>query len=51
MPIQQSEIFVAKLKEVGVPNKFIIKKGGDHNPNDMMPELKDFVDWFDKNLN
>ena len=50
VPIQQSEIFVAKLKEVGVQNKFIIKKGGDHNPNDMMPELKDFVDWFDKNL-
>ncbi|MBP8114536.1 MAG: prolyl oligopeptidase family serine peptidase [Chitinophagaceae bacterium] len=50
VPIQQSETFVAKLKEAAVPNKFIIKKGGDHNPNDMMPELKDFVDWFDKNL-
>ena len=50
VPIQQSEIFIAKLKEAGVPNNFIIKKGGRHNPADMQPELKQFVDWFDKYL-
>ncbi|MEO7394125.1 MAG: alpha/beta hydrolase [Chitinophagaceae bacterium] len=50
VPIQQSETFISRLKQAGVNNKFIIKKGGVHNPNDMMPELKQFVDWFDKYL-
>lgn len=50
VPIQQSKTFVEKLNEAGVINKFIIKKGGDHNPMDMMPEMYQFVDWFDKNL-
>lgn len=50
VPVQQSESFVARLKQEGVPNKFIIKKGGVHNPNTMMPEFLDFADWFDKNL-
>lgn len=47
VPIQQSISFIAKLKEVGVPNQFIIKKGGGHNANDMQPEMQQFVDWFD----
>jgi len=47
VPLQQSQTFVARLKEAGVPNNFIIKKGGRHNPDDMKPELNQFVDWFD----
>ena len=50
VPLQQSVSFIAKLKEAGVPNNFIIKKGGTHNFNDMLPEVKQFVDWFDKYL-
>ena len=50
VPVQQSQTFVAKLKEAGVTNNFVIKKGGRHNPDDMMPELNQFVDWFDKYL-
>lgn len=50
VPLQQSVTFVEKLKEAGVPNKFIIKQGGGHNPNDMQPDMKQFVDWFDKYL-
>ncbi|MEO7923818.1 MAG: prolyl oligopeptidase family serine peptidase [Chitinophagaceae bacterium] len=50
VPLQQSEIFVARLKETGVPNNFIIKKGGIHNPATMLPEFNQFVDWFDKYL-
>jgi len=50
VPLQQSQTFVAKLKEAGVTNKYIIKKGGRHNPDDMKPELDLFVDWFDKYL-
>ncbi|MBK9464509.1 MAG: prolyl oligopeptidase family serine peptidase [Chitinophagaceae bacterium] len=50
VPLQQSETFVSRLKQEGVQNKFIIKKGGVHNPGTMMPEFLDFPDWFDKNL-
>ena len=50
VPLQQSQTFVAKLKEAGITNNFIIKKGGRHNADDMKPELDQFVDWFDKYL-
>jgi acetyl esterase/lipase len=50
VPLQQSETIIAKFKEAGVPNNFIVKKGGKHNFNDMMPEVKQFADWFDKYL-
>src|SRR6186713_3308753 len=50
VPAQQSQTFVAKLKEAGVTNNFVIKKGGRHNPDDMQPELNHLVDWFDKYL-
>ena len=50
VPLQQSTSFIAKLKEAGVPNNFIIKKGAGHNPNDMIPEVNQFLDWFDKYL-
>ena len=50
VPVQQSQTFIAKLKEAGVTNNFAIKKGGRHNPDDMKPELDHFVDWFDKYL-
>ena len=50
VPLQQSQTFIAKLKEAGVTNNYIIKKGGRHNPDDMKPELDQFVDWFDKYL-
>jgi dipeptidyl aminopeptidase/acylaminoacyl peptidase len=32
VPLQQSQTFVAKLKEAGCTNNYIIKKGGRHNP-------------------
>lgn len=51
VPVQQSQSFVAKLKEAGIPNNFIIKKGGRHNADDLKPELNQLVDWFDKYLN
>ncbi|HLO82717.1 MAG TPA: alpha/beta hydrolase [Chitinophagaceae bacterium] len=50
VPLQQSQAFIARVKEVGLPYNFIIKKGGRHNEDDMMPEVFQFVDWFDKYL-
>ena len=48
VPLQQSKTFVAKLEETGVKNKFIIKKGGRHVPDDMLPEFNEFANWFDE---
>ena len=50
VPVQQSQTFVAKLKEAGVANNLIIKKGGRHNADDLKPELNQLADWFDKYL-
>jgi acetyl esterase/lipase len=50
VPLQQSQTIIAKFKEVGVPNNFIIKKGAAHKFDDMQPEIKQFADWFDKYL-
>ena len=50
VPLQQSQTIIARLNEAGVPNRFIIKKGGKHNGDDMKPEWQEFVDWFDKYL-
>jgi len=47
VPLQQSETFILKLKEAGVTNKFIIKKGAGHAFEDMLPELNQFANWFD----
>ena len=33
VPIQQSEVFVAKLKECGVPHKLEVRKGVGHGPS------------------
>lgn len=48
VPLQQSETFIVKLKEAGVANKLIIKKGVGHGIEDMIPEFYQFSDWFDK---
>jgi acetyl esterase/lipase len=50
VPLQQSQSIIEKFNKAGVPNRFIIKKGGKHNPDDMKPEWLEFVDWFDKYL-
>ena len=50
VPMQQSESFIEKLKQAGVANKLIIKKGAGHGVEDMLPEFYQFSDWFDKYL-
>ena len=50
VPLQQSKNIIARFNETGVPNRFIIKKGGKHTGDDMMPEWLEFADWFDKYL-
>lgn len=50
VPIQQSEIFVKKAKELGTTAKLLTKAGGDHGWKDMEPEMKALADWFDEHL-
>jgi len=50
VPLQQSESIIARFREAGVPNRFVIKKGGKHNGDDMNPEWQEFADWFEKYL-
>jgi acetyl esterase/lipase len=50
VPIQQSEVMVAKLKEVGVPAELVVKKGAGHGWGTLLLDLKSFGDWFDKHL-
>jgi acetyl esterase/lipase len=46
VPIQQSLILVEKMKAVGIKHRFILKPGGKHNGNDMLPEWTEAADWF-----
>jgi acetyl esterase/lipase len=52
VPLQQSESFVAKAKEVGAPPvKLIVRKGKGHGWGDFWKSKEDvdaFADWFDK---
>ncbi|WP_435007926.1 nitrilase-related carbon-nitrogen hydrolase [Tundrisphaera lichenicola] len=47
VPIQQAELIVEKLKEVGVPAKLVVKAGAAHGWPDMGSDLAAFADWFD----
>jgi len=51
IPLQQSQIFIQKLKELNVPCELMIKQGGTHKVwPDIMNYLVAFSDWFDKYL-
>jgi acetyl esterase/lipase len=50
VPLQQSESFVAKLKEVGVESKLVVKTGAAHGWPDILKDIDQFVDWFDVHL-
>lgn len=50
VPLQQSEIFIAKLKEAGVPCKLIVRKGKGHGWLTIPFDFQIFVKWFDDHL-
>jgi acetyl esterase/lipase len=50
VPIQQAEIIIAKLKEVGVPAELVVKPGAAHGWPNINADLQTFADWFDKHL-
>jgi acetyl esterase/lipase len=50
VPLQQAEVMVARLKEVGVPAELVVKRGEGHGWKGIDKDLKTFVDWFDRHL-
>jgi acetyl esterase/lipase len=50
VPYQQSEIFVERCKEMGVPAKLITKKGLAHGWPDWIKDMSFLADWFDLHL-
>lgn len=50
VPIQQGEIFVAKLKEAGVPAQLNVMPGVAHGWDSSPRILNMLLDWFDKYL-
>jgi len=51
VPLQQSEVFLAKLKAMGVPTKLVVRNGGGHPwPDFWQVDGPRFADWFDKYL-
>ena len=51
VPLQQSEVLAAKLKEVGVPVKLVVRKDGGHPwPDFWQVDGPRLADWFDEYL-
>jgi len=50
VPIQQSELVMAKLKAVDVPCDLYVKKGAGHGWKDIGADMGRVIDWFDKYL-
>jgi dipeptidyl aminopeptidase/acylaminoacyl peptidase len=50
VPLQQSEVMLAALKNAGVPAELIVKKGGGHPWLTLHEEVQVVGDWFDRQL-
>jgi acetyl esterase/lipase len=50
VPLQQSELILAKYKEKKVPAELIVRKGGGHGWPTLLSDIDSFADWFDKYL-
>ncbi len=50
VPIQQAEIMIKSLKDVGVDAKLVVHKGGAHGWPDIIKDFDLVADWFDAHL-
>jgi acetyl esterase/lipase len=50
VPIEQAELFLARLKSANVPAELIVKKGAGHGWPGMDKDIPSLTDWFDKYL-
>ena len=49
-PLEQSEWFEAKTREVGRPAKIVVHRGGQHGWLTMLFDIRKFGQWFDQHL-
>lgn len=50
VPIQQSQVFTAKLTELKIPNKLEVRPGKGHGWADIGKDFPLLADWYDKYL-
>lgn len=50
VPLQQSEWFLEKYKQAGIPCELIVKKGAAHGWLTIQFDIITVADWFDKHL-
>ena len=50
VPLQQSQLMIAKFEEAGVPCKLVIKPGEAHGWSKWHDDMRTITDWFDKYL-
>jgi acetyl esterase/lipase len=50
VPLQQSELMLAALKQAGILAELIVKEGGGHPWLTLHEEVQVMADWFDKQL-
>jgi acetyl esterase/lipase len=50
VPLQQSQSFVARLKEAGVEARLVVKPGAGHGWPEMVRDVEMLADWFDQYL-
>lgn len=50
VPLQQSERFMAKMKEAGAPAELVVRRGAGHGWATLLADLNLVADWFDQRL-
>lgn len=50
VPIQQSELIMARFKECKVPAKLVVKPGAGHGWLSILSDMATIADWFDEHL-
>jgi dipeptidyl aminopeptidase/acylaminoacyl peptidase len=50
VPLQQSELIMARFKEAGVPCELVVKRGEAHGWKAWHEDMRTIADWFDKYL-
>lgn len=49
-PLEQSEWFVARAREVGATVKLVVRSGKKHGWLTMLWDIRQFADWYDQHL-
>jgi dipeptidyl aminopeptidase/acylaminoacyl peptidase len=50
VPLQQSQIAIAKLESLKIKCKLEVVPGGGHGWANMIPQLNQLMDWFEETL-